>query len=172
MPRTVSRNFRDEALNVYSLSADIFFAEPFIEKVRSEDGMRRLKAVQKNRRKENDCIVREQNWPCCQKNREDGREEVVQMRAEQLDDGEGMDKQISREWPSANSCILSVTEHRNWVTLRKRMHRTGVPLKCECANSVLRVMGDSLSSKFDFRPIISEKRGGSEERSNGREEVQ
>jgi hypothetical protein len=33
LPRTVSRNFRDEALNVYSSSADIFFAEPFMEEV-------------------------------------------------------------------------------------------------------------------------------------------
>lgn len=33
----------------------------------------------------------------------------------------------------------------------------GVPSKRECANSALRVMGDSLSSKFDFRPIISER---------------
>lgn len=43
------------------------------------------------------------------------------------------------------------------------MHRAapragaGVPSKRECANSALRVMGDSLSSKFDFRPIISER---------------
>lgn len=32
LPRTVSRNFRDEALNVYPLSADIFFAKPFMER--------------------------------------------------------------------------------------------------------------------------------------------
>lgn len=38
-----------------------------------------------------------------------------------------------------------------------------MPSKCECANSALRVMGDSLSSKFDFRPIIN----GEEERWEG-----
>lgn len=32
-----------------------------------------------------------------------------------------------------------------------------MPSKRECANSALRVMGDSLSSKFDFRPIISKR---------------
>lgn len=43
------------------------------------------------------------------------------------------------------------------VTLRGRTHRASVPSKCECANSALRVMGDSLSGKFDSRPIISER---------------
>lgn len=50
---------------------------------------------------------------------------------------------------------------------RERTGLAGInvaPLKHECTNSVLRVMGDSLSSKFDFRLIMGEivtrRRGG------------
>lgn len=59
----------------------------------------------------------------------------------------------------ANSLILLYATVEIGVTrgaTRERI-RAGVSSNRECANSALRVMGDSLSSKFDSRAIISER---------------
>lgn len=64
-----------------------------------------------------------------------------------------------RENGRANSPILLYATIEIGVTrgaTRERI-RAGVSSNRECANSALRVMGDSLSSKFDSRAIISER---------------
>lgn len=119
-----------------------------------EDDVRRLKAGEKNCRKENDCTAREQNWLYCRENRVWGR----------CRRGAGDESDKWREWPSANSCVLSQFHRRDCGNAsggkRSALCWLGsMPCHWNVGNNVystLRVIGDSLSDKFNFRLIMDE----------------
>lgn len=129
----------------------IFSSRSLLWRKPGEDDVRRLKAGEKSCRKENDCTAREQNCPCCRENRA----------GVDADWGRGMSR-INREWPLANSCVLSELDRRDCGNaFRESVLRWLGPTLCHrnadnSAYSALRVIGDSLSGKFDFRLIMGE----------------
>lgn len=118
-----------------------------------EDDVRRLKAGEKNCRKENDCTAREQNWL-------PGKQSMGQMQT----GGQGMSP-INGENGRRRilACFLnSIVETAatlpggNGVLCADQDQRRAIEIVGNNAYSALRVIGDSLSDKFNFRLITDE----------------